>query len=305
MSKFNTSVEICGIKFKNPVILASGTAGFGEELGEFFNIELLGGLATKGVTLEERAGNAPPRIAETPGGMLNAVGLQNPGVEVFLQQHLPRLKQRGIPVIVNIAGKTVEEYAMLARRMDRPDVDMVELNISCPNVKEGGVAFGAYPERIMEVVRAVRTQLTRPLMVKLSPNTASIAESAQAAEQGGADAVSLINTLTGMMVDVYKKRPILANITGGLSGPAVLPVALRMVYEASRAVSIPCVGMGGIISGEDAIAFLLCGARAVMVGTASILDPCAAVRIIEEIEIYMEKTQTINIEELISALKTD
>lgn len=303
MNNINTAVEICGLKFKNPVILASGTAGFGEELNEFIDIRQMGGIATKGVTLEPRAGNPPPRIAETPGGMLNSVGLQNPGADAFLSEHLPRMKQLGIPVIVNIAGRTVDEYARLAKRMDRPDVDMVELNISCPNVKEGGVAFGVYPERILDVVRAVRGELSRPLMVKLSPNTASIAQAAQAAQQGGADAISLINTITGMMVDVYKRKPLLANVTGGLSGPAVLPVALRMVYEAGNAVSIPIVGMGGIMSGEDAIAFMLCGASAVMVGTASVINPCAAVQIIEEIEIYLQKTQTGDINSLVAAIE--
>lgn len=298
------AVEICGVKLKNPCIAASGTFGFGEEYERYFPLDTLGGICVKGLTLEPRAGNPPPRIAETPSGMLNSVGLQNPGVRAFLRDHLPRLAKTDTAVIANIAGNTIEEYCEIAAALSSSAVDMLELNISCPNVKEGGMAFGTRPESVLDVTRRVKAVSgKKPLIVKLSPNTASIAETALAAQEGGADAVSLINTLTGMAVDVKSMRPVLKNVTGGLSGPAIRPVALRMVYEAARAVTIPVIGMGGIMSGFDAAAFLLCGARAFMVGTATIVSPTACVRILDELERYLIEQEIGDVNELVGALK--
>ena len=298
------AVEICGVKLKNPCIAASGTFGFGEEYERYFPLDTLGGICVKGLTLEPRAGNPPPRIAETPSGMLNSVGLQNPGVRAFLRDHLPRLAKTDTAVIANIAGNTIEEYCEIAAALSSSAVDMLELNISCPNVKEGGMAFGTRPESVLDVTRRVKAVSgKKPLIVKLSPNTASIAETALAAQEGGADAVSLINTLTGMAVDVKSMRPVLKNVTGGLSGPAIRPVALRMVYEAARAVTIPVIGMGGIMSGFDAAAFLLCGARAFMVGTATVVSPTACVRILDELERYLIEQEIGDVNELVGALK--
>lgn len=298
------STVVCGICFKNPVIAASGTFGFGEEYARFYDIGLLGGISVKGLTLLPRQGNPTPRIAETASGMLNAVGLQNPGIEDFLRLELPRLKERNTVVIANIAGSTLDEYALMASKLKGSGVDMVELNISCPNVKEGGVAFGVYPDTIRQVTRIAKENCDVPLVVKLSPNVADIAANAIAAEEGGADAISLINTLTGMAVDPHSRRPILANITGGLSGPAIKPVALRMVHQAHKAVRIPIIGMGGIFTGQDVVEFLLCGASAVMVGTATISGPNACPRIISELETFMRKERIQTVQELIGALKT-
>ena len=297
------SVELCGVKLKNPVIAASGTYAFGREFEEFYDISALGGVSVKGLTLAPRAGNPPPRIAETPSGMLNAVGLQNPGIDAFLREDLPWLAQKELAVVANIAGSTAEDYIAMAEKASADGVDIVELNISCPNVKQGGVAFGNTPENVLSITKAVRAACKKPLMVKLSPNVASIADCARAAQEGGADAVSLINTLTGMAIDVHTRKPILGNITGGLSGPAIRPVALRMAYDAARAVNIPVVGCGGIETGEDAVAFLLVGCTAVQVGSANLYDPYACVKVIEGIEMYMWRHGVDDVRELIGALE--
>ena len=302
MAERNLQVEICGVKFKNPVIAASGTFGFGRESAQFYDIGLLGGVSTKALTIAPRRGNLMPRVAETPSGMLNAIGLQNPGVETYLAEHAQWLKSTGTTVIANIAGATVEDYVAVAERLNGAPVDMLELNISCPNVKQGGVAFGSDPKQVEHIVREVKRAAGQPLMVKLSPNVTDITETALAAQQAGADALSLINTLTGMEIDVHRRRPLLANVTGGLSGPAVRPVALRMVYQVCRKVQIPVVGMGGIMTGEDAVAFMLCGARAVMVGTANVSNPNACPEIIKGIEEYMIRHDIWDVNELVDAL---
>lgn len=303
MGKPDLKVSVCGVELKNPVIAASGCFGFGREYAEYYDLSRLGGICLKGLTPERREGNPPPRVAETASGMLNSVGLQNPGIEAFLKDELPWLKTLGTRIIINIAGATVAEYACMARRLQGSGVDLVELNISCPNVAEGGAAFGATPESVSRVVKAVRPQCEQPLIVKLSPNTLDIAENARAAESAGADAVSLINTLTGMAVDLERRRPLLANVTGGLSGPAIKPVALRMVWQAARAVRIPVIGMGGIMTGEDALEFMLVGASAVQAGTANLVDPMACVHIIEGIEQYMGYHDISSIGELVGSLR--
>jgi len=296
------SVTICGVTFKNPVIAASGTFGFGFEYNQLFDVSILGGISTKGLTPKRREGNPSPRIAETPSGMLNAVGLQNPGIDAFVETILPEMKKLGTVIIANVAGSTVEDYALMTEKLQGTEVDMVELNISCPNVKEGGVAFGVDPRMVERVTRAAKHNCAQPLIVKLSPNVSSIAETAKAAEAGGADAISLINTLTGMAIDPVTRRRILANKTGGLSGPAVKPVALRMVYEASKAVKLPVIGMGGIVSGKDVAEFLLAGASAVMVGSATVFDPLALPRIIGELKEFCEQNGIAAVRELTGAL---
>lgn len=303
----NLEVTFCGKKFKNPVIAASGTFGFGREYAEVYDISELGGIATKGITPERREGNPPPRIAETYGGILNSVGLQNPGVREFLDKELGFLKSRDTVVIVNIAGSTESEYCEMARLISRSQADMVELNISCPNVKQGGVTFGSKPESVERITRLVKGSLESqmPLIVKLSPNVASISEAALAAQEGGADALSLINTITGMAVDAGTRRPILANITGGLSGPCIKPIALRMVYEAYRAVKIPIIGMGGIMTAEDAVEFMLCGASLVQVGTANLVRLDACRQIIEGLREFCIQNGIENISELTGSLITD
>lgn len=247
------SVKIAGVEFSNPLIAASGTFGFGKEYGEFYPLSKLGGISCKGITLKKRDGNPPPRIAETPSGILNAVGLQNPGVDVFINDDLPWLKQQNTRVIANIAGNTPEEYCEMAEKLSSTDVDMIEMNISCPNVKSGGVQFGTSCESVGSITSAVRKHCTKPLIVKLSPNVTDIAEIAKSAEANGADAISMINTLTGMRIDINTKRPIIRNNTGGMSGPAVFPVAVRMVWQVSNAVKIPIIGMGGISTWQDAV----------------------------------------------------
>lgn len=296
------SVELCGLTLKNPVIAASGTFGFGREFARFYELHNLGGISVKGLTPLPRTGNPPSRIAETPSGMLNSVGLQNPGVDGFIEKELPWLRKQDLCIIANIAGSTEADYCHMAQKVSEAGVDMAELNISCPNVREGGVAFGARPESVLAITRAVRAVCKVPLMVKLSPNVFSIAECALAAQEGGADAISLINTLTGMLIDVHTRRPVLANRTGGLSGPAVRPVALRMCYDAAQAVTIPVVGMGGIECGEDAVAFLLAGCRAVQVGSANLYDPLACLKVIEGIQGYMRKHGVEDVNELVGAL---
>ena len=283
------SVALCGINFKNPVIGASGTVGFGREFDEIYDISVLGGLSTKGLTLEPRPGNAVPRIAESHGVILNAVGLQNPGVESFISHDLDWLKSKNIAVIANVAGSTLEDYEKICARLDGL-VDMVELNISCPNVRCGGMALGIRPENVKEVTRLSKSALKKtPLMVKLSPNVESIAVNARAAEEGGADCLSLINTLTGMAVDIERRRPVLANNTGGVSGAGVKPVAVRMVYEVAHAVSLPVVGMGGITCAEDALEFIMAGATAVQVGTANFTDTLAMPKIIEGLNAWCDR----------------
>ncbi len=298
----NLSVNLCGITLKNPVIGASGTVGFGREFNELYDIGTVGGISTKGLTNESRLGNPTPRIAESRGVILNAVGLQNPGVEHFIEHDLAWLKSTGTAVIANVAGKTLDDYRAICERLDGL-VDMVELNISCPNVKSGGMAFGIKPQSVEEVAKIAKSALTKtPLMVKLSPNVESIATNAMAAENGGADAISLINTLTGMAIDIERRRPIIANNTGGVSGAGIKPIAVRMVYEAAHAVKIPVVGMGGITCAEDAIEFLMAGATAVQVGTANFTDPYAMPKIIKGLDEWCDRHAIANVSELTGVL---
>ncbi len=292
------TVSLCGVTLKNPVIAASGTFGYGMEYNEFYPVSRLGGIACKGTTLRERLGNPAPRIAETPSGMLNSVGLQNPGVEMFLSIYLPWLKQQGTAVIANIAGNSVEDYCAMAERLHDSDVDLIELNISCPNVKHGGVNFGTSCDSVAQVTEEVKKRCGKPLMVKLTPNVTSIGDIAAAAEAAGADALSLINTLTGMRIDIRTRRPILRNNTGGLSGPAVFPVAVRMVREVYKRVKIPVVGMGGISTWEDAAEMMIAGAAAVQVGTANFRDPMACVKIIDGLQEFARQNGLQSIAEL-------
>lgn len=298
---YNSKISIAGVDFKNPIITASGTFNFGREFEEFYPLSALGGISSKGLTLEQRSGNPVPRIAETPCGMLNSVGLQNPGVKAFLL-YLPELKKKDTTIIANAAGSTLEDYVKMTEILSDSTVDMIELNISCPNVKEGGMAFGVLPSGVYEVTNAVKKVAKKPLIIKLTPNVANIADNAKAAEDGGADAISLINTLTGMAVDYRTKRPILANVTGGMSGPAVKPVALRMVWQCKNAVSIPIIGMGGITSYTDVLEFMICGATAVQVGTANITNPTAAFDIVQDLDNYLRQND-LDVEELIGSLK--
>ena len=291
-------VSVAGVPFKNPVIAASGTYGFGREYNELYDIQRLGGISCKGTTLLPRDGNPPPRVAETPSGMLNSVGLQNPGVEHFLRHDLPFLKKKDITVIANAAGSTESDYCKIVEILSDSDVDMIELNISCPNVKSGGVAFGASCAAASEITRAVRRVCTKPLMIKLSPNVSNIGDIAAAVESEGADAVSLINTLTGMRIDIRTRRPILRNNTGGLSGPAVLPIAIRMVSEVYRRVQIPIIGMGGVSTWQDAVEMMLAGAAAVQVGAAMFRDPYAPLKIIDGLSRYLEEERLSSIGEL-------
>ena len=297
------SVNVAGVSFKNPIIPASGVFGYGHEYEELFPLSELGGIATKGTTITKRNGNDAPRIAETTGGMLNSVGLQNPGIDAFIKKELPYLMQKDTVILANIAGSTVEECVTIAQQLEQTDVHMIELNISCPNVKQGGMAFGASCAGAESITRAVRKATTKPLVVKLSPNVTNIAEIAKATEAAGADAVSLINTLTGMKIDVHKRKFVLANKTGGMSGPAIKPVAVRMVYQAAHAVKIPVIGMGGIATAEDAIEFLLAGASAVAVGAMNFVNPYATIEIIEGIEAYMKQYGIKDLSELIGAVE--
>jgi len=303
MGKVNMCVNIAGMVLKNPVIAASGTFGFGREYSEYVDINRIGGIAVKGLTLEPRKGNRPPRIAETPGGILNSVGLQNPGVEAFIKEEIPFLRKYDTAVIANIAGSTVEEYCKMAEILSGEDIDAIELNVSCPNVKEGGVSFGRTAKGVSEITGCVRKHCKKPLIVKLTPNVGDIREIAVAAEDSGADAVSLINTILGMAIDIKTKRPVLANNMGGLSGPAVKPVAVRMVYEAASSVKIPVIGMGGISSGDDAVEFLLAGASAVMVGTANFTNPAACIDVAEGIEKYLRSNNHKSVYDIIGKLE--
>ena len=297
----NLKVNIAGVEFKNPIITASGTFGFGKEYSEFYPLSALGGICTKGLTLKKREGNPPPRVAETYGGMLNSVGLQNPGIEHYLAEDDRRLAKEDVVVIANIAGSTLEDYIAIAERINDSHADMVELNISCPNVKQGGMAFGVLPKNVEEVTRAVKNVCKKPVITKLSPNVSCIADNARAAEAGGADAVSLINTLSGMAVNYKTRRPVLANNNGGLSGPCVKPVALKMVWECYNAVKIPIIGLGGIKSYTDVLEFMICGARAVQVGTANFTDPTAAYDIAKDLEKYVSEND-IDINDLVGTL---
>ena len=296
------SVDICGVNFKNPVIAASGTFGFGKEYSEFYPLSALGGICTKGLTIEERQGNPSPRVAETPSGMLNSVGLQNPGVDYYLEHYDKWLSEQGTVVIANIAGHKLEDYSAMARKISQSRADMVELNISCPNVRSGGMAFGVEPASVRRVTEAVKRACDKPVITKLTPNVSNIADNARAAEDGGADAISLINTLTGMAVDYRTRRPILANNTGGLSGPCVKPVALKMVWDCYNAVKIPIIGLGGIQSYTDVLEFMICGATAVQVGTATLSDPYAAYNIAKDLEKYAEEND-VDINGLIGTLQ--
>ncbi|HEX3039281.1 MAG TPA: dihydroorotate dehydrogenase [Caproiciproducens sp.] len=291
-------VNIAGVDFSNPLIAASGTFGFGHEFQEFYPLSTLGGISCKGITLAERPGNPPPRIAETPGGMLNAVGLQNPGVDYFIEHDLPWLREQGTVIIANIAGNTPEDYCRMAEKLSDSDVDMIELNISCPNVKQGGVQFGTSCEGVENITAAVRKYCKKPLVVKLSPNVSDIAEIAAAAEAAGADALSMINTLTGMRIDIRSRRQIIRNNTGGLSGPALLPVAVRMVWQAAQRVKIPIVGMGGVSKWEDAVELMLAGASALQIGTVLFTDPYAPVKILDGLNHYLDQNKIASVTEL-------
>ena len=297
----NTKVTIAGVEFKNPVMTASGTFGSGQEYGELIDLNRLGAVVTKGVSKEPWQGNHTPRIAETYGGMLNAIGLQNPGVDVFVKRDIPFLKKYNTRIIVNVCGKSESDYCEVVERLSGEPVDMLEINISCPNVKEGGIAFGQDPKAVEAITREVKRHARQPVIMKLSPNVTDITELAKAAEAAGADALSLINTLTGMKIDVHRRSFVLANKTGGLSGPAIKPVAVRMVYQASHAVKIPVIGMGGIANAEDAIEFLLAGATAVAVGAMNFVNPYTTAEIVEGIEAYMDKYGIEDIAELIGA----
>ena len=296
------SVNIAGLKLKNPVIAASGTFGFGREYSNYVNLNRLGGISVKGLTMEPRKGNAPPRIAETPGGILNSVGLQNPGVHAFIRDEIPFLRKHDVAIIANIAGNTIEDYCRMTEILSDADIDAIELNVSCPNVKEGCLLFGSTPKGVSEVTGAIRRLCKKPLIVKLTPNVTDIAQNAKAAEDSGADSVSLINTLLGMAIDIDKRKPILANVMGGLSGPVVKPVAIRMVYQVANAVKIPVIGMGGISNGNDAVEFLLAGAAAVMVGTAGFVNPGVWEETVEGIEAYMMKHGFEKVSDLTGAL---
>ena len=297
------SVNICGIDFKNPVIPASGVFGYGREYEEFYPLSELGGIATKGTTGTKRTGNLAPRIAETPAGMLNSVGLQNPGIDYFIQNELPNLMTKNTVILANIAGSTPEECAEVASKLDSTDVHMIELNISCPNVKQGGAAFGTSCAMAEQVTSAVRKSTSKPLIVKLSPNVTSITEIAKAVESAGADAVSLINTLLGMRIDIHTRRPVLRNNVGGLSGAGIFPVAVRMVWQTANAVKIPVIGMGGVTSGEDAIELMMAGASAVQVGMAVFTDPYAPVKIIQQMNDFLDEKKIASVRDIIGTVQ--
>lgn len=299
----NTKVNLAGVELKNPVMTASGTFGSGAEYGEFVDLNRLGAVVTKGVANIPWPGNPTPRIAEVSGGMLNAIGLQNPGIDVFARRDIPFLKQFDTKIIVNVCGKSTEDYIEVVERLADEPVDLLEINISCPNVKEGGIAFGQDPKCAEAITREVKKYARQPVIMKLSPNVTDITEMARAVEAGGADVVSLINTLTGMKIDINRRTFAIANKTGGMSGPAVKPVAVRMVYQVANAIRLPVIGMGGIATAEDAVEFILAGASAVSVGTANFYNPYATVEIVEGIENYMKQHQIENIAELVGCVK--
>lgn len=299
----NTKVNLAGVELRNPVMTASGTFGSGAEYSEFVNLNKLGAVVTKGVSSEPWEGNLTPRVAETYGGMLNAIGLQNPGIDLFIERDIPFLKKYDTKIVVNVCGKTIQQYCEVVERLADQPVDLLEINISCPNVKEGGIAFGKDPKMVEEITKEIKRHAKQPVIMKLSPNVEDIVKTAKAAEEGGADALSLINTLTGMKIDIHNRRFALANKTGGLSGPAIRPVAVYMVYEAARAVDIPVIGMGGIMNAEDAIEFILAGASAVAVGTANFTNPHVTEEIVEGIAQYMAEHQVNAISELVGAVR--
>jgi len=299
----NMKVNLAGVELNNPVMTASGTFGSGMEYCEYVDLNRLGAIVTKGVANIPWAGNPTPRIAETYGGMLNAIGLQNPGMEVFIERDMPFLQSYKTKIIVNVCGKTEEDYIDVVERLSDQAVDLLEINISCPNVKEGGIAFGQDPKAVEQITAAVKKHAKQPIIMKLSPNVTDITVMAKAAEAGGADALSLINTITGMKIDIYKKQFAVANKTGGLSGPAIKPIAVRMVYEVANAVKLPIIGMGGIATAEDALEFILAGATAVSVGTANFANPYATIEVVEGIEAYMRKYGVKDIKDLIGAVR--
>ena len=296
-------VKIAGKEFKNPVTVASGTFGSGREYSEFIELSKLGAVTTKGVSNVAWEGNPTPRIAEVYGGMLNAIGFQNPGVDVFIERDLPFLEQQNTGIIVNICGKTIEDYIEVVERLSESSVDMFEINISCPNVKEGGIAFGQSPDLIKEITSTLKSRSKKPIIMKLSPNVTDITVMARAAQEAGADAISLINTITGMKIDIHKRKFVLANKTGGMSGPAIKPIALRMVYQAAQVVDIPIIAMGGITTAEDAIEFIMAGASMVSVGTANFYNPYASLEIVEGIEEYLQQNAISNIDEIRGIVK--
>lgn len=299
----NTSVTIAGVNLKNPVMTGSGTFGSGMEYSDFVDLNRLGAVVTKGVANVPWPGNPTPRVVEVYGGMLNAIGLQNPGIDVFMERDLAFLKQFDTKVIVNVCGKTVEQYVEVVEKLADSDVAMLEINVSCPNVKEGAIAFGQDAKCLFDVTKEIKAKAKQPIIMKLSPNVTNIAEMAKAAEAGGADAISLINTLTGMKIDIYRRKFALANKTGGMSGPAIKPVAVRMVYQASHAVQIPVIGMGGIQTAEDAIEFMMAGATAISVGAANFINPYATVEIVEGIEQFMKEQNIADIRDIIGCIE--
>ena len=298
----NMKVDLCGVTLNNPVMTASGTFGSGEEFSEFVDLNKLGAVVTKGVANVPWEGNPTPRVAEVYGGMLNAIGLQNPGIDLFVERDIPFLKKYDTKIIVNVCGRTIEDYCEVVDRLAAQPSDMMEINISCPNVKDGGIAWGQDPKAVEQITKEVMKHAKQPVIMKLSPNVTDITEMAKAAQAGGADALSLINTLTGMKIDIHRRCFALANRTGGMSGPAVHPVAVRMVYQTAQAVKIPIVGMGGILTAEDAIELILAGATAVSVGTANFTDPSVTMKIVDGIEDYMDRYQVKDIKELIGAV---
>jgi len=303
--KPDMTVNLAGMLLRNPVMTASGTFGYGQEFAQYVDLEKIGAFVTKGLSLKPRAGNPTPRIVETPGGMLNAIGLQNVGIDAFIEKKVPFLRTVNTPAIANFFGNTIDEYVEMARRLDAiAEVAALEVNISCPNVKQGGIVFGTDPQCAFDVISACREATVKPLIAKLSPNVTDVVVMAKACEDAGADALSLINTLTGMAIDLGKRRPVLANITGGFSGPAIKPVALRMVWQVARAVKLPIIGIGGIMNAIDALEFILAGASAVQVGTASFINPGAAQQIAEGIEEWLVENNVADVKSLIGALET-
>ena len=298
----NTEVTIAGVTLKNPVMTASGTFGSGMEYGEFVDLNRLGGVVTKGVASVPWPGNPTPRVTEVYGGMLNAIGLQNPGIDTFIERDLKFLAGYDTKVIVNVCGKTVEDYVAVVEKLADTNTDLLEINVSCPNVKEGAIAFGQKADALFNITKEIKAHAKQPVIMKLSPNVTDITEMAKAAEAAGADAISLINTITGMKIDIHRRKFALANKTGGMSGPAIKPVAVRMVYQASHAVQIPVIGMGGIMNADDAIEFLLAGATAISVGAANFMNPYATVEIVEGIENYMQRYHVSDVKELIGAV---
>ena len=302
-TKISTSVNIAGVELKNPVMTASGTFGSGAEYSEFVDLSKLGAVVTKGVANVPWPGNPTPRVAEVYGGMLNAIGLQNPGIDVFVKRDIPFLKQYDTKIVVNVCGRSTKDYCEVVERLADEPVDLLEINISCPNVKEGGIAFGQNPKSVEDITKEIKRVAKQPVIMKLSPNVTDITETARAAETGGADALSLINTLTGMKIDINRRKFVLANKTGGMSGPAVKPVAVRMVYQTAQAVKLPIIGMGGIMNAEDALEFILAGATAVSVGTANFIDPMTTLKVAEGIEAYMRAQNVSDIRELVGAVQ--